>query len=117
MSLEDIVNGVQKKIKVNKLVQAEGVEFSTCSSCGGTGQVTRVTNTILGAMQTSSTCPVCNGSGQTISNKPAGVDSSGLEEKETIIEIDIPAGVRHLACNLVCRAREMKLQVAVSQET
>ena len=95
LSLEDIVNGVQKKIKVNKLVQAEGVEFSTCSSCGGTGQVTRVTNTILGAMQTSSTCPVCKGSGQTISNRPAGVDSSGLEKKETIIEIDIPAGVEH----------------------
>ena len=59
LSLEDIVNGVQKKIKVNKLVAAKGVEFSNCPSCRGTGQVTRVTNTILGAMQTSSTCPNC----------------------------------------------------------
>ena len=61
LSLEDIVNGVQKKIKVNKLVAANGVEFSTCPSCNGTGQVSRVTNTILGAMQTSSTCPNCKG--------------------------------------------------------
>ena len=29
LSLEDIVNGVQKKIKVNKLVQAKGVEFTS----------------------------------------------------------------------------------------
>jgi len=93
LSLEDIVNGVQKKIKVNKLVAASGVEFSTCSTCNGTGQVTRVTNTILGAMQTASTCPNCKGSGQIISKRPAGVDASGLEKKETIIEIEIPAGV------------------------
>jgi molecular chaperone DnaJ len=93
LSLEDIVNGVQKKIKVNKLVAASGVEFSTCPTCNGSGQVTRVTNTILGAMQTASTCPNCKGSGQTISKRPAGVDATGLEKKETIIEIEIPAGV------------------------
>ena len=93
LSLEDIVNGVQKKIKVNKLVAASGVEFSTCPTCNGTGQVTRVTNTILGAMQTASTCPNCKGSGQIISKRPAGVDATGLEKKETIIEIEIPAGV------------------------
>ena len=93
LTLEDIVNGVQKKIKVQKLVAASGVEFTSCSSCRGSGQVTRVTNTILGAMQTASTCPNCKGSGQMISKRPDGVDSSGLEKKETIIEIEIPAGV------------------------
>ncbi|MBL6871729.1 MAG: molecular chaperone DnaJ [Flavobacteriales bacterium] len=93
LSLEDIVNGVQKKIKVQKQVAASGVEFTSCSSCRGSGQVTRVTNTILGAMQTASTCPNCKGSGQMISKRPNGVDSSGLEKKETIIEIEIPAGV------------------------
>ena len=93
LTLEDIVNGVQKKIKVQKLVAASGVEFTSCSSCRGSGQVTRVTNTILGAMQTASTCPNCKGSGQMISKRPDGVDSSGLEKKESIIEIEIPAGV------------------------
>ena len=106
LSLEDVVNGVQKKIKVQKLVAASGVEFSTCPSCNGTGQVTRVTNTILGAMQTSSTCPNCKGSGQTISKRPSGVDTSGLEKKETIIEIEIPPGVRRR--NATEYARERK---------
>ena len=72
---------LRKKIKVNKLVAASGVEFSTCPTCNGTGQVTRVTNTILGAMQTASTCPNCKGSGQIISKRPAGVDATGFREK------------------------------------
>ena len=76
-----------EKIKVNKLVQAKGVEFTTCPSCRGTGQVTRVTNTILGAMQTSSTCPTCKGSGQIIGNRPPGVDASGLEKKKPLSKL------------------------------
>ena len=47
LTLEEIVNGVEKKIKVNKLVQAEGVEYKTCSTCKGQGQVTRVVNSFL----------------------------------------------------------------------
>ena len=93
LTLEEIANGVEKKIKVNKLINADGVEFKTCSTCGGSGQITRVTQTILGAMQTASTCHVCQGSGQTIGKRPAGVDASGLKREETVIPIDIPAGV------------------------
>jgi molecular chaperone DnaJ len=47
-------------------VQAPGVSYRTCSTMAG--QVMRVTNTILGRMQ--SACPTCNGSGQ-IWTKPA----------------------------------------------
>ncbi|MEQ8242730.1 molecular chaperone DnaJ [Fulvivirga sp.] len=93
LSLEEIANGVEKKIKVNRLVQAAGVTFNTCSSCQGTGQVRKVVNTMLGQMVSSSTCPTCGGSGQIIGNRPSGVDSSGLEPKEEIISIKIPAGV------------------------
>ncbi|MCB0408733.1 MAG: molecular chaperone DnaJ [Flavobacteriales bacterium] len=93
LTLEDIVNGVQKKIKVNKLVNAEGVTFKTCTSCNGTGQVTRIANTILGQMQTSSPCPHCGGDGKTIDKKPAGANDDGLVRKEEMITIDIPAGV------------------------
>jgi molecular chaperone DnaJ len=93
LNLEEVLNGVEKKIKVNKLVNAEGVEFNTCSTCRGTGQVTRITNTILGQMQTASTCPTCQGGGQIVGNRPAGVDASGLEKKESVIPIKIPGGV------------------------
>lgn len=93
LNLEDIVNGVQKKIKVNKLVNAEGVTLKTCGSCNGSGQVTRIANTILGQMQTSSPCPTCGGDGKMIDKKPANADHDGLIRKEELITIDIPAGV------------------------
>ncbi len=93
LTLEEIVNGVEKKLKVNKLVQAEGVEMGTCRTCGGTGQITRVTNTILGQMQTSSTCPNCGGMGQMVTKAPPGADDKGLKREEEIISVKIPAGV------------------------
>lgn len=93
LTLEEIANGVEKKIKVNKLVQAEGVEYKTCGTCKGQGQVTRVVNSFLGQMQTASTCPTCNGSGQSIDKKPAGSDQNGMVRKEVVIPIEIPAGV------------------------
>lgn len=93
LTLEEIANGVEKKIKVNRLVRAEGVTFKTCSSCQGTGQVRKVVNTMLGQMVSSSTCPTCGGSGQIVDSRPAGVDSSGLESREEVITIKIPAGV------------------------
>ncbi len=93
LNLEEIANGVEKKIKVNRMVRAEGVTFKTCPTCKGNGQVRKVVNTMLGQMVSTSTCPACNGAGQTIDKKPAGVDNSGLVSKEDLISVKIPAGV------------------------
>ncbi|MDH4297795.1 MAG: molecular chaperone DnaJ [Cyclobacteriaceae bacterium] len=93
LSLDEIANGVEKKIKVNRLVRAEGVTFKTCPTCQGAGQIRKVVNTMLGQMVSASTCPSCDGAGQTIEKRPNGVDSSGLVSKEEIISVKIPAGV------------------------
>lgn len=93
LNLEEIANGVTKKLRIKRLVPAEGISFSTCSTCNGSGQVSRVTNTILGQMQTASTCPSCNGLGKKIDKKPAGADEHGMIRKEDIVEVKIPAGV------------------------
>ena len=93
LSLEEIANGVEKKIKVKRKVQAEGTTYKTCTTCNGSGQVTRVTNTILGRMQTATTCNTCGGAGQTIDKKPSDADAQGLKIKEETVSIKIPAGV------------------------
>jgi molecular chaperone DnaJ len=93
LTLEEIATGVKKKIKVNKLVNAEGVTYKTCSQCNGSGRIMRVTQTFLGHMQTQSTCPTCNGTGKIIDKRPSDADSQGLKRQEEVIEIDIPAGV------------------------
>lgn len=93
LTLEEIANGVEKKIKVKRKVQAPGTTYKTCSTCNGTGQVTRITNTILGRMQTSAPCNTCGGAGQTIDKKPKDADAQGLIVKEETIPVNIPAGV------------------------
>lgn len=102
LTLAEIANGVQKKIKVKKYVDcnscqgtgaAGGSSYSTCSTCHGSGQVTQVTNTFLGQMQTTSTCPYCGGEGQVITNKCTSCGGNGIVKGEDIIDIKIPAGV------------------------
>ena len=93
LNLQEIAEGVEKKIKVNRLLEADGVTFKTCNTCGGSGQMKKVVNTMLGQMVSASTCTTCNGSGKVIDKRPPGVDSTGLEMKEEVISIKIPAGV------------------------
>ena len=102
LTLSEIANGVEKKIKVNKKVACgsctgtgalNGSSFNKCGTCGGSGQVRRVTNTILGQMQTASTCPSCQGEGQTITNKCKSCNGFGTMPGEEVISINIPPGV------------------------
>lgn len=93
LTLEEIANGVEKKIKVKRKVQAPGTTYKTCSTCNGSGQVTRIANTILGRMQTSAPCNACGGAGQTIDKKPSDADEQGLKISEETVSIKIPAGV------------------------
>ena len=93
LTLEEIIKGVEKKVKVRRQVQAKGVTYKTCSTCNGSGQVTRVTNTILGRMQTASTCGTCRGAGKIVDKRPAGADANGMVQQEDTVSVSIPAGV------------------------
>lgn len=102
LTLEEIANGTEKKIKVNKQIVCKTCDgtgakdrssVSTCKTCGGSGAVRRVTNTILGQMQTTSTCPTCNGSGSQITAKCGSCHGEGVVRGEETITINIPAGV------------------------
>ena len=93
LSLEDMVLGVDKKIKVKRKKQAPGVSYETCKTCNGTGQTMRITNTILGRMQSATTCATCNGAGQILRHRPPGADSYGMISEEETVSIKIPAGV------------------------
>jgi molecular chaperone DnaJ len=109
LNLAEIANGVTKKLKVNKYIScdkcsgsgAENGAMNTCGTCRGAGQVTRVTNTILGQMQTASTCPTCGGAGKIIEHKCTKCFGDGIVKGEEVLELNIPAGV----------ANEMQLSV------
>ncbi|NDV68331.1 molecular chaperone DnaJ [Dysgonomonas sp. 25] len=102
LNLSEIAKGVEKKIKVKKFVSCShchgtgadgGTAYETCSTCKGSGVVTRVVNTILGQMQTQSTCPTCQGEGKEIKKKCSHCQGEGILREEEVITINIPAGV------------------------
>ncbi|MEA4935608.1 MAG: molecular chaperone DnaJ [Paludibacter sp.] len=102
LTLAEIATGVEKKIKVKKFVPcqhcnstgaAHGSESTTCSTCHGSGRVTRIQNTILGQMQTQSECPTCNGEGKIIKDKCTYCNGEGIVREDEVININIPAGV------------------------
>jgi molecular chaperone DnaJ len=103
VTLEDVTNGVTKKISVQKKSKCKTCSGSgadsvpnakeSCKKCNGQGVTYRVQNTFLGSFQTQTTCSTCNGEGEVIL-KPCKTcnGKSVVTDKETI-EIKIPAGV------------------------
>ena len=102
LNLQEVAKGAEKKIKVRKAAACPfckgtgaegGSSYSTCSTCRGTGTVNRITNTILGRMQTQSVCPDCQGEGKIITKKCPHCNGEGITQQEEVITINIPAGV------------------------
>jgi len=103
LTYEEIAKGVTKNVKVKKHVPCTSCAGSgakdknsvqNCSTCGGSGQVRKVTSTFLGQMQTVTTCSTCNGEGTTITSKCGVCKGDGRVYGEETISIDIPAGVQ-----------------------
>ncbi|KAB7732569.1 molecular chaperone DnaJ [Rudanella paleaurantiibacter] len=102
LNLQEVANGVEKKIKVKRHVSCttcggngskNGTAVQTCSSCNGTGQVRKVVNTMLGQMVSTSTCPTCNGEGKIVTDRCDACFGEGRVLEEDVIPIKIPAGV------------------------
>lgn len=94
--------GCTKEIELSKNVRcktcngegtAPGTSKKTCETCGGSGQVSQVTNTPFGRIQNVTTCPNCNGTGQVIETPCPDCGGQGFTRKKVKIKVDIPAGV------------------------
>ena len=103
LTLQEVANGAHKSVKVKKHIQCDTCHGSgakdassvtKCTVCGGNGVVRKVTNTVLGQMQTTATCYACNGSGQQITKKCTTCNGLGVVYGEDTMNIDIPAGVQ-----------------------
>ena len=102
LTLEEIAEGVSKKIKIKKDTSCKTCggsgakdpsSVSNCSTCHGSGYVRQVQRTFLGQMATTGVCPSCNGSGKKITQHCNTCHGAGVTKGEDLIEINIPAGV------------------------
>ena len=102
LSLKDIVHGIEKKVRINKMVQCSEchgkgavseADIKTCDTCHGSGVVAKVVQTMFGQMQSQSVCPTCNGEGKVIAKPCSKCNGSGLVKDSEEITFKIPAGV------------------------
>jgi len=103
LTLEEIAEGTEKKIKVRKYVSCEtcsgrGVEnpetdLATCGTCQGAGEIRQVTRSVFGQFVNVQPCPTCRGEGRTITNPCDACAGDGRLKGEETITITVPGGV------------------------
>lgn len=96
------VFGTEKEISFTKNIscrhcQGNGAEpgskVETCSTCQGSGRVSRIQRTILGNIQTKTTCSACQGEGRSFSQLCSRCQGTGLEHDKVKLKVKIPAGI------------------------
>lgn len=102
LTFEEAFLGVEKEIMVSRQETCDtchgtgakpGTNPIKCATCGGTGQVRQVQNTILGQVQTTRTCSACHGTGEIIANPCETCHGKGTVRKTPKVKIKIPAGI------------------------
>jgi molecular chaperone DnaJ len=102
VDLKDIASGVEKRVKVPLLGKCDACggtgaknpsSISACPTCNGSGHVTKMANTIFGAMQSTMICPQCRGEGKRITDFCTACHGEGTVKREENIVFRIPPGV------------------------
>lgn len=102
LAFEEAVFGAQKEVRLRLPVTCEtctgsgaraGTTPTACRECGGSGEVRRVRQSILGQMVTAGPCPRCGGLGQTVTDPCPDCRGEGRRTQERTHTVDVPAGV------------------------
>jgi molecular chaperone DnaJ len=102
LNFEEAVFGAEKEVDLLRLETCNSCNGSRmkdgqtpprCATCGGTGEVRRVQQTILGQFMTSSPCSACRGEGVTITDPCPTCRGRGRTSQNRMITITIPAGI------------------------
>ncbi len=102
LTLPEIASGVEKQLKVTKLVPCgtckgsgarDGSRASTCEVCQGTGQIKQVQRTILGQFINVVDCHACGGEGSVVKDPCRDCDGEGVVKGSETVTVRIPAGV------------------------
>ena len=102
LTLEEIAEGVSKKIKIKKQIKCDqcngsGADGSTskkrCPICNGTGEIRSVSRSVFGQFVNITACANCNGEGEVIDTPCKKCMGDGRVNEESTIKIDVPAGV------------------------
>lgn len=102
IEFEQAVFGAEVDIQVKHRVTCDvcngsgakpGTSKRTCSTCGGTGQVRQVRQTLLGSMVNVTDCSTCGGTGEVVDTPCEQCHGEGTVVRERVLTVNIPPGV------------------------
>ncbi|MBR2528206.1 MAG: molecular chaperone DnaJ [Blautia sp.] len=102
ISFENAVFGCEKELDIALKDECNtchgtgcrpGSSPSTCSKCGGTGQIVYTQQSLFGMVRNVQTCPECQGSGQIIKDKCPACRGTGYTTSRKKIQVSVPAGI------------------------
>lgn len=102
LSFEEAIFGTEKDVEIDRLETCEachgtrmkdGQTAPSCPTCGGTGEVRRVQQTILGQFMTSGPCPTCHGEGVQVTDPCEVCKGKGRVRNYRTLTVTIPAGI------------------------
>ena len=102
ISFEESFLGIEKEIVISRKETCSkchgtgakpGTNPIKCATCGGTGQIRQMQNTILGQVQTTRTCSDCHGTGEIITSPCENCGGKGTVRKNPKVKVKIPAGI------------------------
>ncbi len=102
LTLEEILKGVHKKVKVKKYIVCQECNgsgaksadaFQTCPTCQGSGKLRHRVGGGFFSQIIVSDCPTCKGEGRIITHPCNVCNGEGRVLGEEIVEFDIPHGV------------------------
>ena len=102
LSFEEAVFGAEKDVEITRLETCEachgtrmrdGQTPPRCQTCGGSGEVRRVQQTILGQFMTSTPCSTCGGEGVAVTDPCPNCRGRGRVTKAPTIAVTIPPGI------------------------
>ena len=94
--------GVRRDLTIERLAVCQrctgigaepGTSPSTCSACGGAGQVEQLRRSVFGTLMTAAPCATCEGTGQEIANRCSSCGGRGRKQEPATVTVNIPAGV------------------------
>ncbi len=102
LTLEEIAEGVNKKIKIKKQIRCDkcngtgaepGTSKKTCPICHGSGEIKSVSRSVFGQFVNIQPCNNCNGEGEVVDTPCKKCMGDGRISDEVTVSIDVPAGV------------------------
>ena len=102
LTLTEVALGAKKNVKIKSLERCTvchgsgakaGSKPTTCTGCGGSGEVRRAARSMFGQFISVAPCPTCNGEGTVIAEPCEVCRGEGRVRGERTVTVEVPAGV------------------------